>query len=363
MKRTALLLGLGFSSLVACVSGCSATTTSSSDGSYRGAGDEGAGIPSASAPDPGGAIPRAPSSQGGAGGVQAGTLTAGVWDDNRNFDSFAKLRAKLAQTDGIPVFDPAEQTAAKDHALAQQGPRAKLDVQIVIDTTGSMGDEITYLDKEFDELTTSIAAKFPNADQHWSLVAYRDVGDAYVVLPIDFEADLTNLHSKLSTLEAGGGGDVPESPEKGLAAGVDLAWRSDADVAKVIFWVADAPHHGKDAPAMVSAVRAARDKGIHVYPVASSGIDELTEYTMRASAQLTGGRYLFLTDDSGVGESHEVPSIPCYFVTKLNDAIVRMVDIELSGTYHEPSADQILRKGGDPKSGACRIGESTFSVY
>ena len=114
---------------------------------------------------------------------------------------------------------------------------------------------------------------------------------------------------------------------------------------------------------MTAAIRSARDKGIHVYPVASSGVDTFTEYTMRASAQLTGGRYVFLTDDSGVGNTHEIPAIPCYFVTKLNDAIVRMVDIELSGTYHEPSASEILRTGGDPTNGACQIDGTTFSIY
>ncbi len=63
-------------------------------------------------------------------------------------------------------------------------------------------------------------------------------------------------------------------------------------------------------------MRAARSLDVHIYPVASSGVDELTELTMRSAAQLTGGRYLFLTDDSGVGGAHMEPSIPCYFVTK-----------------------------------------------
>ena len=77
---------------------------------------------------------------------------------------------------------------------------------------------------------------------------------------------------------------------------------------------------------------------------------------MRTAAELTGGRYLFLTDDSGVGGSHKEPTIPCYFVTKLDTAIVRMVDIELSGKYREPDADEILRTGGNPTSGACTLG-------
>ncbi len=40
---------------------------------------------------------------------------------------------------------------------------------------------------------------------------------------------------------------------------------------------------------MADAVRAASDLGVHVYPVASSGVDELTELTMRSTAQLTPG--------------------------------------------------------------------------
>ena len=94
---------------------------------------------------------------------------------------------------------------------------------------------------------------------------------------------------------------------------------------------------------------------MHIYPVASSGIDTFTEATMRASAQLTGGRYLFLTDDSGVGGEHLEPTLPCYFVTLLSDALLRMVDIELSGVYVEPDADQIIRTGGDPSGGICTL--------
>ena len=74
---------------------------------------------------------------------------------------------------------------------------------------------------------------------------------------------------------------------------------------------------------MANSLRVTRDQGVHVYPVASSGVDELTELSMRSAAQLTGGRYLFLTDDSGVGGEHKEPSIPCYVVTKLDDALLR----------------------------------------
>jgi hypothetical protein len=134
-----------------------------------------------------------------------------------------------------------------------------------------------------------------------------------------------------------------------------LTWRADAATARIAFWVADAPHHGQNAPGMAAAIQGARSQGIHIYPVASSGIDEFTELTMRTAAQMTLGRYLFLPNDSGVGGPHKEPSIPCYFVTKLDSAILRMVDIELTGTYREPAPAEIVRTGGNPQNGACKL--------
>lgn len=139
--------------------------------------------------------------------------------------------------------------------------------------------------------------------------------------------------------------------------------RTDDATARLLFWVADAPHHDENAAALAGVIRAAQDMRIHVYPIASSGIDELTERTMRSAAQLTGGRYLFLTDDSGVGNAHKAPSVPCYFVTKLDDAILRMIDIELSGTYYEPDPTEVIRTGGDPQSGLCTLENGQFQPY
>ena len=42
-------------------------------------------------------------------------------------------------------------------------------------------------------------------------------------------------------------------------------------------------------------------------------------------AVMTGGKYVFLTDDSGVGDSHEEPDITGYKVEKLNDLMVREI--------------------------------------
>jgi hypothetical protein len=289
-------------------------------------------------------------------GGEASVLTAGTWDDNRNFDRFEKYRKNLAdeQLNGmLPSTD--EEHADAQKAFAQPAPREKLDVSLVIDTTGSMGDEIRYLQKEFLALSEAIEEKYPNAEQRWSLVLYRDMGDEYVTRWFDFREDAMDFRDKLGAQSAGGGGDFPEAPDAALAAMAELAWRTDDNVARLAFWVADAPHHDDKAEDMLKAIRGARELGVHLYPVASSGVDELTEVTMRSAAQLTGGRYLFLTDDSGVGGAHKEPSIPCYFVTKLDSAILRMVNIEMSGTYAEPAAADIIRTGGDPQDRKCEL--------
>jgi hypothetical protein len=113
---------------------------------------------------------------------------------------------------------------------------------------------------------------------------------------------------------------------------------------------------GKEG-ALATAVRAAAQADVHLYPIGASGVDELAELSMRQSAQLTLGRYLFLTDDSGIGNGHKEPTLPCYFVTRLDHAMLRMVSIELSGVYAEPTADQLIRASGDPQDGRCELSD------
>jgi hypothetical protein len=294
---------------------------------------------------------------GGDGTLQSGILTAGAWDDNRNFARFTQFRADLLDQHlpGLIPTTNAEHSDAYDLFKGSRAAKTTLDVSLVIDTTGSMGDEIQYLQTEFLAISERIETAHPDAEQRWSLVVYKDEGDEYVVRWFDFRADAAEFRTHLMAQSAGGGGDFPEAPDQALTTMNQLAWRSGAANARVAFWVADAPHHDEVADKMAEAIRGAADQDIHIYPVASSGIDEMTELTMRSAAQLTGGRYLFLTDDSGVGGSHIEPSIPCYFVTRLDAAIVRMVDIELSGGYREPTDKEIIRTGGDPQDGACTL--------
>jgi hypothetical protein len=353
----------------AALAGCSSATTSA-DSSYSGG--ENAGLPpsegagSTTAPGSSGtsgvsADPSAPTGATGGTPQQAGQLTAGVWDDNLNFDFFGSYLAQSKGAAGVSIFTQADRDAAHQRA-SQQSAKTELDVALVLDTTSSMGDEIKYLQGEFDAIATTIKTKFPQTTPRFGLVVYRDHSDEYVTKNVPFTADVNAFRASLAAQYAAGGGDIPEAVPEGLAAGAALDWRTTPEVARVMFWVADAPQHGGEEQAVNAAVTSAVQKGIHVYPVAASGVSADAELTMRSTAQITGGRYIFLTNDSGIGNSHAEPHIPCYLVTKLQGAMVRMVDSEMIGKRAEPAPGEVIRTVGSPVDGKCTLQNKTDVV-
>jgi hypothetical protein len=299
------------------------------------------------------------SSSGGTTGTpgsqpQAGQLTAGIWDDNLNFDFFKSYLATTSALPGAPVFTAAERSSAHDASLVAPGSRDELDLAFVIDTTGSMGDELSYLQTEVESIVSDVRTKFPSLTPRLGLVLYRDRGDAYLTRDFEFTSDLAAFKANLAAQSAGGGGDLPEAVAQGLGHTASLGWRTGS-VARMAFWIGDAPAHVEEASDVRASIDALVQKSVHVYPVASSGVDGLAEYTMRSVAQFTGGRYVFLTDDSGIGNSHAEPHIPCYVVTRFDQAIVRLVESELSGKRVEPASSDVLRTVGNPAAGKCSL--------
>ena len=120
------------------------------------------------------------------------------------------------------------------------GP-VRLDVAFVIDTTGSMSDEIARIKSTLLSLTEKLGGEKEVA-LRYGAVLYRDLGDEYVTSRYPFTTDLKAFDSALQQIHAGGGGDMPESMNQGLAEAVSaLEW--DEGVAKVAFVIADAPPH------------------------------------------------------------------------------------------------------------------------
>lgn len=224
-------------------------------------------------------------------------------------------------------------------ADASLEPAVNADMMLVVDTTGSMGDEMAYLKSELKNVAERIQ-KLNRQDLTLRLSAnfYKDTTDIYVVKPFPFTTDLQTVAQQLSEQNASGGGDFPEAVDVALADAVDEhAWSPTAR-ARLLFLVLDAPSHETEAELKrlhTSLTRAAA-KGIRIIPVASSGINKETEFLLRQLALTTGGRYVFLTDDSGIGGGHIKPSIGEHKVEKLNDLMVRIASEYITGTGPAP---------------------------
>ena len=235
--------------------------------------------------------------------------------------------------------------------VAGSAPEA-LDLLLAIDTTGSMTDELNYLQVELDSIIASLRRIRPGTDIRVGLVVYRDEGDEYVTRRFEFTDDLANLRQHLGAQQAAGGGDYPEAVDRAFAEAGRFDWREDAT--KVMLHVADAPPHAERAGAAWDQALSLRRRGVHIVPVAASGVADDAQYLMRSMAALTQSRYLFLTDDSGVGLPHQEPDVPCYVVTRLDGLIERVVASLLVGRRIEPQADAIVRTTGDYDRGVCR---------
>lgn len=233
-------------------------------------------------------------------------------------------------------------------------PVAALDLALVIDTTGSMGDEMAYLQAELDAILARVKREAGQVDLRIGLVVYRDEGDEYVVRSAPLTADMRAMRAALARQSADGGGDQPEAVDQALRAVELMRWRPDA--AKAVLLVADAPPHAEGiAPALASTGRL-RARGVQIVPVAASGVEDSAEYVMRTMAVLTQGRYLFLTDDSGVGDPHAEPDLACYAVTHLDGLIARVLAGIVEGRRIEPGPREVVRVVGDYRAGRCGAG-------
>ena len=219
--------------------------------------------------------------------------------------------------------------------------RKDLDLMLMVDTTGSMGDELKYLQTELGDVIKRVEDA-TNADVQLSVNFYRDKTDDYVVRDFGFTKNISIALDHLNDQRSNGGGDYPEAVTAALDNAINgHQWRSTSE--KIMLLVLDAPPHEDDAlQSLKQLIQQAAKLGIRIIPVASSGVDTDTEFLCRCMAMATGGTYTFLTDDSGIGNSHLEPTIGNYTVEKLNDMLVRLISDYFSQearTYAEPYDD------------------------
>ncbi|MCB9421478.1 MAG: VWA domain-containing protein [Ardenticatenaceae bacterium] len=215
------------------------------------------------------------------------------------------------------------------------GNAVNLDVLFLIDATGSMSDEINQLKENIRAISAQIDALPSQPNVRFGMVTYRDRGDAYLTDVTDFTPNVDEFAADLAQVYADGGGDYPEDLNQALSEAIHQPeWRVTNTVS-LIFLVADAPPHldyGQQNHYAAEMFQAAQ-RGIKIYPIASSGLDSQGEYIFRQLAQATGGRFIFLTygaEGPGSTGTETEFNVSDYTVSSLDALVVKIVEEELA---------------------------------
>lgn len=235
--------------------------------------------------------------------------------------------------DGSDYTEPLTISAKGDEELninfvvsdAKQA-EAKADIAFIVDATGSMGDEIDFLKSDLDNIIEN-AKSGNNVDMRTAAVVYRDEGDDYLTRYDNFSSDLSKTQAFISKQNAGGGGDTPEAVHSALETALqNLSWNESAR-ARIAFFILDAPAHHEDKiiKSLQKSIKLFAKNGIKLIPVAASGVDKPTEFMLRFFDLATGGTYVFLTDDSGIGNHHMEASVGDFEVEILADLMARLI--------------------------------------
>jgi hypothetical protein len=179
--------------------------------------------------------------------------------------------------------------------VSRQLPETRtIDVAFILDTTGSMSEEITSVKSTIAKVAAGLGDG--NVAVRIGLVEYKDRGDSFVTRVHPFSSDAKGFAQSVSGISAGGGGDTPESVNEGIhVALTGLDWQTQS-VGRFAFLIGDAPPHldYQQDYSYAQDMKTASHRGIQIFTVAASGMDVLGQVVWRQIAQYTGASNMFV---------------------------------------------------------------------
>ena len=246
-------------------------------------------------------------------------------------------------------FDRAgrRQVEVKMQAARPAYQSVPLDILFVLDTTGSMGEEIQRLKTTIEIINLNLSSLSSRPRVRFGMVLYRDQGDEYVTDVVPLTGDLAAFRRALEPVRADGGGDDPEDLQSALRRAMEsIQW--DPEGIRLAFVITDAaPHldYGQEYT-YVDAAHDARRAGIKIFTVGTGGLDLSGELPLRQISQYTSAKYIFLTygerGESAGGApgsvSHHTGSN--FQTDKLEAIIIRFAKEELANLTDQPLTDE-----------------------
>lgn len=186
---------------------------------------------------------------------------------------WAEHRATHAPAEWTSIAaDPPGGTAAQ--RLVQRAidlHDAGLQLVFVVDSTGSMQVAIDAVRDAVEEVSAVLAGVTEQLEL--GLVHYKDDGDmkdaADLLVPLTKNHKL--VREKLAKLVAGGGGDIPERIEAGIAVALDKATGWDKDKNRMLLVIGDAPPHPESEFKLLELVKRAYEQPFAVGKGAVTG--------------------------------------------------------------------------------------------
>ncbi len=288
------------------------------------------------------------------------------------FEGSKKLESGQTYADGTFMLFPSEyksnaqnlraaisyNTASLDLDIDRNGPRSinavldtprgdlsspPVDIVFILDTTGSMGEEINRLKKTIEIINLNLASLPSTPKIRFGMVLYKDTGDAYVTKVVPITSNLEEFTAQLNKVGASGGGDTPEDLEAALYDAVEkLEWNRDG--IRLGFVITDAPPHldyQRDYN-YSDTIKKAKKAGIKISTIGVGGLNLTGEYILRQIAQYTYGKYIFLTyGEKGESAGGKAGSVSHHtganFQTgRLEAIIIRIAKEEISFLTDQP---------------------------
>ncbi|MDR1540406.1 MAG: S-layer homology domain-containing protein [Clostridiales bacterium] len=162
-------------------------------------------------------------------------------DNYRNYGAVS-----AARQDSLRLSNQAAPSATL--TASPTAPLGAADIVFVIDSTGSMGDEIANVAENIKSFADQIA-NFFNVNANFALVEYKDISYEGLGSTVvhkngtsNWRSDVEDFKVAVENLIASGGGDSDETAIDGLETARRLDWRQDSS--KFIILVTDANYKG-----------------------------------------------------------------------------------------------------------------------
>jgi hypothetical protein len=216
-----------------------------------------------------------------------------------------------------------------------ENKRENIDIMFVVDTTASMNDEIEFLKNEIKKVVEEVTSE-NTVSIRVAILLYKDENELYKTLYSDFTSNIDDQVEFLANKIAYGGGDYEEAVADAMEEAVNKDWILKNST-NILVHFADAPCRDEEITDWYNASLELNKKGIRTISVASSGINKKTEYLMRSMTLITNGTYVYLTNDSRIGDEHMDATVDFDFVVEyLDECLIRLINGYQTGIMERP---------------------------